>query len=516
MEVAKNLFMKKGVAQTSVRDIAEEAGINIAALNYHFRSKESLFEMIFEHLLSTTVPALQSILNSDVTLEEKIKRYIDAYFNMVVKNPHLPFFVLNVLNNDPKKINRLKAFQSLDYTEAFARQLREEADKGHIRRVDPNHFFINLQSLINFPFAIQEAMKEKNIMNEKDLVQFFIERKKVVTDTLISSLCPETGEHLKSKKTGLFIHSIGHYFPEEKVDNAYYSSINGLTEEEIFKKTGIKERRKAAPHENSNTMAVEAVQRMMKSMSFPITDIDLIVAGSYTPWDTIATPAHEIQRKFGIENSKAFMVSTACSSFVTAVEIVESYFAAGKAHKAIVVVSEHNTAFNDDQNMMTGFLWGDGAAALVLTSERQSEEDVEVIDIFTRGLAHISKGPGAVYCRTITEKIQMPEGRDVFIHASSFITQQTREILERNNLTPENLSYLIPHQANMRIIIKVGKDLPLKSNKVITNMEYLGNTGCAGAAIGLSEHWNRYRKDELIAVAVFGGGYSSGVMLLKK
>lgn len=516
MEVAKSLFMKKGVAATSVRDIAKKAGINIAALNYHFRSKESLFEMIFEHILTETVPALQDILNSNYPLEEKIKRYIDAYFNMLIKNPQLPYFVLSVLNSDPKKINRLKAFQSLDYTEAFARQLAEEAERGNIRPVDANHFFINLQALINFPFAIQESMKERRIMNEKELVQFFTDRKQIVTETLLASLRPDATEAGKPRSTGLFINSIGHYFPDEKVNNEYYSKINGLTEEDIFKKSGIKERRKAASNENTNTMAVEAVQRMMKSMTFPITDIDLIVAATYTPWDTVATPAHEIQRKFNIQNAKAFFVSSACSSYVTAMEIVESYFAAGKAHKALVVVSEHNTAFNDDNNLMTGFLWGDGAAAMVVTKERHSDDDVEVVDIIARGLAHISKGPAAVYCRINSEKIQMPDGKDVFVNASVYMAGQTEEILERNNYKIEDLAYLIPHQANMRIINKVGKDLGLKSNKVITNIEYLGNTGCAGCAIGLSEHWNRYRKDELIVIAVFGGGYSAGCMLLKR
>jgi 3-oxoacyl-[acyl-carrier-protein] synthase III len=516
IEVAKNLFMKKGVDKTSVRDIAKSAGINIAALNYHFRSKESLFEMIFEHILNTSVPAFQDILNSNLPLEEKIKRYIDAYFNVLIKNPRLPYFVISVLNSDPKKINRIKVFQSLDSTEIFARQLKEEAARGNIRPVDPNHFFINMQSLINFPFAIQESMKERNIMDEKDIMLFINERKKVIIDTLIASLRPEVNDDASQKRPKMYIHSIGHYFPEEKVNNAYFSKLNNLTEDDMFKKSGIRERRKAATDENTNTMAIEAVNRMMKSMSFPITEVDLIVAATYTPFDTVATPAHEIQRKFKIENAKAFFVSSACSSFVTAMEIVDGYFESGKANKALVVVSEHNTAFNDENNLMTGFLWGDGAAALIVTRERQSDEDVEVIDISAQGLAHVSKGPAAVYCRINSEKIQMPDGKDVFVNASLYMANNTKEILERNNYKIENLSYLIPHQANMRIINKVGKDLSLKSGKVITNIEYLGNTGCAGCAIGLSEHWNRYRKDELIVIAVFGGGYSSGCMLLKK
>jgi 3-oxoacyl-[acyl-carrier-protein] synthase III len=516
LEVAKSLFMKKGVDKTSVRDIARSAGINLAAMNYHFRSKESLFDMIFEHVLATEVPSLQNILNSRLPLEEKIIQYIDSYVNVLVKNPQLPYFVISVLNRDPDKVIKIKVLQSLYSTELFARQLREEAEKGNIRPVDPNHFFINMQSLIHFPFAIQGAMKVENSMNEKDFADFILARKKIISETLILSLRKDQSGSAVPVKNKMYIHSISHYIPEKKVNNAYFSNINGMTESDIFKKSGIRERRMAAPGENTNTMAIEAVSRMSKTMKFPLTDIDLIVAATYTPYDTVATPAHAIQRKFKIKNAKAFFVSSACSSFVTAVEIVEGYFSSGKANKALVVVAEHNTAFNDETNILSGFLWGDGAAAMVVTRERQSEDDLEVLDISAEGLAHISKGPDAVYCRINAENIQMPEGKDVFVNASQYMTSQTIEILERNHFKLDDLSYFIPHQANIRIINKVGKDLAMHNGKLITNIEYLGNTGCAGCAIGLSEHWKNFRKDDLIAIAVFGGGYSSGCLLLKK
>lgn len=516
IEVAKNLFMKKGVDKTSVRDIAKSAGINIAALNYHFRSKESLFDMIFEHVLTTSVPSLPKILNSDLTIEEKIIKYVNAYIDVLVKNPQLPYFVISVLNRNPDRINKLKVFQLLYSTEVFAKQLKDEASLGNICPIDPDHFFLNMQALINFPFAIKDIMREKNMMNDKDFTEFVVERRKVISETLISSIRPDKDRVPFKKNSPMFIHSIAHYYPEERITNEYYSRINGMTEEDIFKKSGIKERRKAGPDENTNTMAIEAVERMKGQMKFPLEDIDLIVAATYTPFDTVATPAHAIQRHFGIHESRAFFVSSACSSFVTAVEIVEGFFSSGKAKKALVVVSEHNTAFNDDNNPLSGFLWGDGAAAMVITRERQSEEDLEVVDLFAHGLAHVSKGPAAVYCRVNAEKIQMPDGKDVFVNASNFMTNETKEILERNHYSLENLSYFIPHQANLRIINKVGKDLAMRNGKLITNIEYLGNTGSAGCAIGLSENWMKYKKDDLIAIAVFGGGYSSGCLLLKK
>ncbi len=517
IEVAKNLFMKKGVDKTSVRDIAKSAGINIAALNYHFRSKESLFDMIFEHVLTTSVPSLPKILNSNRLLEEKIREYVNAYIDILVKNPQLPFFVISVLNRDPKRINKLKVFQLLYNTELFNKQLKDEADKGNIRQVDPEHFFLNMQALIHFPFAIKDAMSEKNMMDEAHFSEFIAERRRTIPETLILSLRPLGAEPKVSKKmTPMYVHAIAHYYPEERVGNEYYSRLTNLDADEIYKKSGIKERRKAGIDENTNTMAIEAVRRMHPHMKFPLSEVDIIIAATYTPWDTVATPAHSVQKEFGITNSRAFLVSSACSSFVTAVEMVEGFFSTGKARKALLLVSEHNTAFNDDNNPVSGFLWGDGAAAMIITADRQNEEDLEVVDLFAKGLAHVSKGPDGVYCRINSEKIQMPEGKDVFVNASTYMAGDTQEILERNGYKLENLSYLIPHQANIRIINKVGKDLSMNKAKLITNIEYLGNTGCAGCAIGLSENWQKFCKNDLIVVTVFGGGYSSGCLLLKK
>lgn len=516
MEVAKSLFLKKGVDETSVREIARHAGINIAALNYHFSSKESLFDQIFEHVLTTSVPSLPDILNSCLPLEEKISQYVDAYIDVLVKNPQLTYFVISVLNRDPKKITKLKVFKLLYNTDLFIRQFKEEAARGNIKPVNADHFFVNMISLINFPFIIKDVLKEKGRLEDKDFKVFIRERKTEVTKTLLRSIRREKETEQIPGKAKMYIHCIGHYVPVDVVNNEYFSRMNGMTEEDIFKKSGIRERRKAAEQENTNTMAIAAVENMVKTMKIPLSEIDLIVAATYTPWDTVVTPAHAIQRKYRIRKARAFFVSSACSSFVSAVEIVEGYFNSGKANKALVVVSEHNTAFNDENNKLSGFLWGDGAAAMIISRERLTEQDAEIIDITAEGLAHISKGPEAVYCRINGEKIQMPDGKDVFVNASKYMTKDTIDILERNNYGLENLDYFIPHQANIRIINKVRSDLNMLNGKLLTNIEYLGNTGCAGCAIGLSENWNKFRKGDLIAISVFGGGYSSGSMLIRK
>lgn len=314
----------------------------------------------------------------------------------------------------------------------------------------------------------------------------------------------------------MFINCIAHYLPETKLSNSYFSELTGLDESEILKKSGITERRKAGPHENTNTMGVNVVTSLIREIPFPITDIDLIIGATYTPYDMVGTLAHAVQRKFCISGAKAVSVSSACSSFVNAVEIAQTYFAAGKASKALVVVSEHNSAYNDEKNVYSGFLWGDGAAGVVISNTRYSAHDVEIIDVETTGLADVGKGTEAVYQRPLEDRIQMHDGKDVFINASKYMTQNTLDILQRNKYSIDDLTYLIPHQANIRIINKVSENLGKRNGNVLTNINYLGNTGCASAAIALSENWQNFASGNLMVISVFGGGYSSGSMLLKK
>ena len=132
----------------------------------------------------------------------------------------------------------------------------------------------------------------------------------------------------------MFINATGFYVPEERVDNQHFLELNGLTSEWIEQRTGIRSRSKAKAEENINTMSMEAVRNALPKLPYDITDVDLIVSASYSPYDTVATAAHLAQHEFHIENAKALYLSSACSSFLNALEVVEGYFAMGKATKA--------------------------------------------------------------------------------------------------------------------------------------------------------------------------------------
>ncbi len=187
-KTALSLFLEKGFERTSIRDIALKAKINIALLNYYFRSKENLFNSIFSGLLEKYTPTLNGILGSSLPIEEKIHLYVEEYIDILLENPKLTYFVLSVLHRNPDKITQMKIFQSLYNTGDFSKQFMDEVRKGNIKEVDPTQFFINMLSLITFPFTIKQVIMEKNHMNEDTFKQFMHQRKQVITNMLLLTI----------------------------------------------------------------------------------------------------------------------------------------------------------------------------------------------------------------------------------------------------------------------------------------------------------------------------------------
>jgi 3-oxoacyl-[acyl-carrier-protein] synthase-3 len=263
-------------------------------------------------------------------------------------------------------------------------------------------------------------------------------------------------------------------------------------------------------------MAIEAVKKALPKLPFPINEIDLIIGATYTPYDSVGTLAHAVQKQFDINNARCFTIGSACSSFVNAMETVECYFLNNKASKALIVISENNSVYSDKTDKKSGFLWGDGAAAVFISKERYSDEDMEVLDVNTTGLGNIGKNIDAVYLRPRDGGLKMPFGRDVFQFACSYMIHETEQILIKNSIPLDQLSYFIPHQANLRIINYVAKKLNLDTSCALTNIEQYGNTGSASTPIVLSQNLMRFKRNDTIVISVFGGGYSSGAILLRK
>ena len=262
-------------------------------------------------------------------------------------------------------------------------------------------------------------------------------------------------------------------------------------------------------------MAIEAVQSLLDTLPYSKNEIDLIVGATYTPYDTIVSLAHAVQHHIQLPDIPVISVSSACSSLLNAIEVVEGYFAMGKATKAIVVVADHNTAYYNERDTVSGHLWGDGASAMAISKERQTESDLHIRALITGGAATSGKAIEAVVLRPNDRGVVMPYGRDVFQNACTYMPKVSQQVLQRCGLTINDIDYLIPHQANHRISLNVIGTLGIPESKLISNIQRLGNTGCAGCAIALSENFDRFEKGQRIVFTVFGGGYSYGAMLVE-
>ncbi|MCE5177754.1 MAG: ketoacyl-ACP synthase III [Porphyromonadaceae bacterium] len=314
----------------------------------------------------------------------------------------------------------------------------------------------------------------------------------------------------------MIINFVTDYLPDMVVSNDYFFDNYGIASDAIIAKSGIKQRRRTMPDENTNTMAIKAVKNVLNKLPYSLNEIDLIIGATYTPYDTVGTLAHAVQAYFKMERAKSFTIDSACSSFLNALEIADCFLKVRKANKVLIVVSEQNSLYNDYSDPKSGFLWGDGAAAIIVSNERYSDNDFEIIDINTTGLGHIGKSIEGVYLKPYNGGLKMPFGKDVFQFACKYMIQETEHILNKNSIAVNQLNYFIPHQANARITDYVTRGLNLDSSRVLSNIEFCGNTGSASTPIVLSQNKHKFRSNDIIVISVFGGGYSSGAVLLKK
>lgn len=310
----------------------------------------------------------------------------------------------------------------------------------------------------------------------------------------------------------MFLSNISYYLPERVIKNNFFEDRSGVSDDWIIDRTGIQERRRASEDENTQTMGISAVKKLQEKED--LSDVDLIVGATYTPHDLIVTLAHAIQHYLNIPDIPTVTVSSACSSFVNASEVVEGYFAMGKAKKALVIASDHNSAYSDDTEPKSGPLWGDAAATVLFTKEKMAGS-LEVKSIKSAGAATAGKAMTGV-CLHPRNGLSMPNGKDVFINACAKMSSITEEILAENGYSLADLTYLAPHQANFRITKKVLANLGLPESKALSNIQYLGNTGCAGAVVALAQKWGEIKTGDVVVTPVFGGGYSYGAMLLVK
>jgi len=314
----------------------------------------------------------------------------------------------------------------------------------------------------------------------------------------------------------MFVHAISEYLPDRVVDNAYFGQLTGKPAEWFERLTGIRTRRRASAHENATTMAVEAALRLATVRPELIAAVDLVIGSSYTPWDTVGTIAHHVQRKLELDGIRALYLSTACSSFLNSLEIAWAFSAIGESTGSLIVCAEHNSGFSVDDDLMSGHLWGDGAAAVLVSTSPYPAAQFEVIDVRSAAFANAGHGPGGVFLEPRGRGLQMPHGKDVFALACRHMQAMGIALLEANGLSLADVALLVPHQANMRIIERVAASLGIKAPRIAETVTTLGNTGSASIPITMSRYVNTLREGDVVLMVAFGGGYSAGAALLRR
>jgi 3-oxoacyl-[acyl-carrier-protein] synthase-3 len=305
------------------------------------------------------------------------------------------------------------------------------------------------------------------------------------------------------------------YLPERVVTNDHLARLCSREPGWFESVTGIQSRRRATDGENANTMAIRAVESLAATSRIPLSSVDLVLGASYTPWDTVGTIAHRVQRRFGIAHARALYLSSACSSFFNALEIAQSFAAVGKSARALIVLAEHNSAYSSDEDHRSGHLWGDGAAAILVSANPDDHGILELLNIQTHGLGHLGAGPDGVYLKPRGEGLVMPNGRDVFEHACREMARAARDALASARLTSNDIALFVPHQANKRIIARVAKALNFSDERVAMTIERFGNTGCASIPITYALGGRSASAGEYVLMAAFGGGYSSGAGIFR-
>lgn len=318
------------------------------------------------------------------------------------------------------------------------------------------------------------------------------------------------------------ISAIASYRPDDILDNEMLSKMVDTTDEWITTRVGVKERPILRDQsKGSSYLGAKAVDRMLKDYNIDPLDIDLIICATSNPDYRFPSTASIIQHDCALDNAYAYDIQGACAGFIVTVQAARAYIMAGLAKKVIVVAAEKMSSMTDYEDRSTCPLFGDAAACVLLepTTEPVGVIDAEV-HVDGEGLPHLlmkaggSARPATHETVDAREHYIYQEGRAVYKHAVRNMLSSTLSVMSRNNLTVNDVDWLVPHQANLRIIEAVSSRAGFPDEKVLVNIQHTGNTSAASIPLCLDEYKNRLKKGDKIMMTAFGAGFTWGAMYL--
>jgi 3-oxoacyl-[acyl-carrier-protein] synthase-3 len=319
------------------------------------------------------------------------------------------------------------------------------------------------------------------------------------------------------------ITSIGGYVPEYRLTNKILEGMVDTSDDWIISRTGIKERRILKGEGlGTSDMAVEAVNELLKKRGIKADEIDLLICCTVTPDLVFPATANIITDKIGAKNAFGFDLMAACSGFLYGLTTGKSYIESGMYKKVVVVGGDKMSSIIDYTDRQTCIIFGDGCGAALL---EPTEGENGIIDTIMKsdgsGRVHLHQKAGGSVKPASHETIDnkehfvYQEGQAVFKFAVTNMAEVSAEIMERNNLSSEDVTYLVPHQANKRIIDATAKRMGVGDEKVMLNIEKYGNTTNGTIPLCLWEWENKLKKGDILILSAFGGGFTWGSIYLK-
>jgi 3-oxoacyl-[acyl-carrier-protein] synthase III len=314
---------------------------------------------------------------------------------------------------------------------------------------------------------------------------------------------------------------VGHYLPSRVVENAEFEKWLDTNDEWIQARTGIQRRHFAADDELTSDLAYEAAVDALNDAGISASDIDAIVLATSTPDQTFPSTATKLQAKLGMKTGFAFDLQAVCAGFAYAVTIANSLIVSGQAKRILVIGAETFSRIMDWQDRTTCVLFGDGAGAMILEAQEGNgtsmDRGILSCDLHSNGVYNdILYVDGGVSSTQTTGVLKM-QGREVFKHAVTKLASSGESALETAGLTADDVSWIVPHQANLRIIKNTAQKMGVSMDRVVVTVQDHGNTSAASIPLAMSvaKKNGQIKRNDLLLTEAIGGGLAWGAIVLR-
>ncbi|MFT6997447.1 MAG: 3-oxoacyl-[acyl-carrier-protein] synthase-3 [Cryomorphaceae bacterium] len=319
------------------------------------------------------------------------------------------------------------------------------------------------------------------------------------------------------------ITAVSGYVPEDKLTNADLEKMVDTNDEWIKSRTGIEERRILKdPTKATSDLGAAAVNRLLEKRGIDPEEVDMLICATATPDHLFPSTANIISDKCGLKNAWSYDLMAACSGFIYALSTASQFIETGKYKKIIVVGADKMSSIIDYDDRATCIIFGDGAGAVMLEPDEEGmgiQDSILHSDGSGREFLHQKAGgslnPSSIKTVENKEHFVFQEGKTVFKFAVSKMADVAEQIMDRNNLKSDDISWLVPHQANLRIIDATARRMGVDHSKVMINIQKFGNTTNGTIPLCLWEWENKLKKGDNIILAAFGGGFTWGSIYLK-